>query len=99
MFGTLAEFERSLIRERPLTGLAAAHRAAAHWAGRTGGRRRNSRTTTSRPPRRACRYSAGRRANIGRSVERGRDGASLIEAFQSGVSDARVFQEFRRGQG
>lgn len=94
MFGTLAEFERSLIRERPLAGLAAAHRA-----GRTGGRRRNSRTTTSRPPRRARRYSAGRRANIGRSVERGRDGASLIEAFQSGVSDARVFQEFRRGQG
>jgi len=34
MFGALAESERSLIRERPLAGLAAAHRA-----GCTGGRR------------------------------------------------------------
>ena len=44
------------------------------------------------------RYSADHRAIINRLVERGRDGASLIEAFQSGVSDARVFQEFRRRQ-
>ena len=47
MFGALAEFERSLIRERTQAGLAAARRA-----GRTGGRRRNSPTTTLRPPRR-----------------------------------------------
>jgi DNA invertase Pin-like site-specific DNA recombinase len=48
MFGALAEFERSLIRERTQAGLAAARRA-----GRTGGGvRRNSPTTTSRPQRR-----------------------------------------------
>jgi DNA invertase Pin-like site-specific DNA recombinase len=47
MFGALAEFERALIRERTQAGLVAARRAAAPEAGR-----RNSRTTTSRPPRR-----------------------------------------------
>lgn len=46
MFGALAEFERSLIRERTQAGLAAARRA-----GRTGAVRRNSRRTTARPPR------------------------------------------------
>src|SRR5271157_4780043 len=50
MFGALAEFERSLIRERTQAGLAAARRA-----GRTGNARRNSPTTTSRPPRRCWR--------------------------------------------
>ena len=50
MFGALAEFERSLIRERTQAGLAAARRA-----GRTGGRPPNSPTTTSRPPRRCWR--------------------------------------------
>src|SRR5262249_3121849 len=47
MFGALAEFERSLIRERTQAGLAAARRA-----GRTGGGRQNLPTTTSRLPRR-----------------------------------------------
>ena len=47
MFGALAEFERSLIRERTQAGLAAARRA-----GRTGGRPPKLTTTTSRPPRR-----------------------------------------------
>src|SRR5271169_2116909 len=47
MFGALAEFERSLIRERTQAGLAAARRA-----GRTGGRPQNSPTTTSRLPKR-----------------------------------------------
>src|SRR6516162_2368303 len=45
MFAALAEFERSLIRERTQAGLAAARRA-----GRIGGVRRNSPTTTSRLP-------------------------------------------------
>src|SRR5258708_18030868 len=48
MFGALAEFERSLIRERTQTGLAAARRAQ---AGREAVRQ-NSPTTTSRLPRR-----------------------------------------------
>src|SRR5262249_19511319 len=48
MFGALAEFERSLIRERTRAGLAAAKRV-----GRTGGVRQSSPTTTSRP-RRQC---------------------------------------------
>jgi DNA invertase Pin-like site-specific DNA recombinase len=43
MFGALAEFERSLIRERTQAGLAAARRA-----GRMGGVHQNSLTTTSR---------------------------------------------------
>jgi DNA invertase Pin-like site-specific DNA recombinase len=47
MFGALAEFERSLIRERTQAGLAAARRV-----GRTEAVRRNSQTMTSRPPRR-----------------------------------------------
>jgi DNA invertase Pin-like site-specific DNA recombinase len=47
MFGALAEFERSLIRERTQAGLAAARAPAASEDAR-----RNSPTTTSRPPRR-----------------------------------------------
>jgi hypothetical protein len=47
MFGALAEFERSLIRERTQAGLAAARRA-----GRRGAIRQNSPTTTSRQRRR-----------------------------------------------
>ena len=49
MFGALAEFERSLIRERTRAGFAAAERL-----GRTGGRPAKLRTTTSR---RQCRCS------------------------------------------
>jgi len=44
MFGALAEFERSLIRERTHAGLAAARRA-----GRTGGVRQSRRRTTLKP--------------------------------------------------
>ena len=47
MFGALAEFERSLIRERTQAGPAAARRA-----GRTGVVGQNSPTMTLRPPRR-----------------------------------------------
>ena len=49
MFGALAEFERSLIRERTQAGLAAARRGA---LGAREAVRPNSRTMTSRPLRR-----------------------------------------------
>ena len=50
MFGALAEFERSLIRERTQASLAAARRAGAQEPAR-----QNSRTMISKPPRRCWR--------------------------------------------
>jgi DNA invertase Pin-like site-specific DNA recombinase len=55
MFGALAEFERSLIRERTQAGLAAARRA-----GRTGGR----------PPKLTRRRHRGRQGDAGQSRHR-----------------------------